>query len=92
MLAYVVCAEAAWDSYHSLVAVTLDKDEAETMVASQNARHDPECIPHAGKECGCIRYHMHEVPVKGIMPRIRKLIQAAQELGVMSELSGLPQD
>jgi hypothetical protein len=93
VICYVICAEVAYDSYHQTIMVTLDKEEADKKVNDFNDKHDPECkacLPGGSDwdECFCKRYHMHTLPVKGIMPRIRQLIVTAHELGVMSELSG----
>jgi hypothetical protein len=93
MVVYVVCAEVPWDSYHSLILVTLAKTEAENTVNDFNAKHDPECRAYEPggsdwDECFCKRYHLHSVPLKGLMPRIRSLIKAAQDLDLLSVLSG----
>lgn len=75
MVVYVVCAESAWDSYHSLILVTLDKTEAEEKVNNFNAKHDEECTVDNlfSKGCFCIRYHAHETPLKGITDKVRRL-------------------
>lgn len=94
MLAYVVCAEVFMDSYHSLVLVTLDREEAENLVKEHNAKHDPECYEmfkdyhREEKCCGCRLYHMHTIPIKGIMPRFRNLVRELAKRGLLSQMSG----
>jgi hypothetical protein len=92
MLVYVVCAEVPFDSYHSLVLVTLDKSEADKTVNGFNAEHEPDCRTQRVTwsdydECFCRRYHMHSVSVKGIMPRIRGILQEMNDTRLVTDLS-----
>jgi hypothetical protein len=92
VIVYVVCAEVPYDSYHQLVLATLNQKEADNAISEQNAKHEPDCRTQRATwsdfdECFCKRYHKHSVPLKGLMPRIRRFVRAAADLGVLSELS-----
>lgn len=78
MLVYVVCSFVAWDSYHQVVLATLDKKEAEKKVADFNAKHEDGCTTQRPTwsdydECFCKRLHMHELPLRGVVGKLRRL-------------------
>lgn len=61
MTVYVICANVEWDSYHQVILVTLDYDEALACMEDWNNSHDVYDIQR----------HLHALPLSGLSPDVR---------------------